>query len=82
MSQQKTELSLIQITGGVVTAVVIGVVMGAIATIRTADNTAVVAARNTLDIAELKETCVPRGEVEVELKYIRESLARIEEQLN
>jgi len=82
MSQQKTELSLIQITGGVVTAVVIGVVMGAIATIRTADSTALVAARNSADIAELKETCVPRAEVAVELKYIRESLARIDEQLN
>ena len=82
MSQHKTELSLIQITGGVVTAVTIGVIMGAVATIRTADTTALVAARNTLDIAELKNSCMPRSEVEVELKYIRESLARIERKVN
>ncbi len=81
MAEYRKELNLTQIITGVFTAVAIGVVMGAVATIRTADTTALVAARNQQDIAELEDVCVPRGELEVELRNIDRRLDRIEKLL-
>ena len=74
----KRELSVLQISGGIITAILIGIVTGVIATLRTADSTAILAARNSVDIVDLKESCVPRPELETRFKSIDNNLERIE----
>jgi hypothetical protein len=75
------KLSLAKIITGVVTALIIGAVLGSFALVRTSDSLVFRIVAVELDNAELKKNTMPRGELELEFKHINDRLDRAEEYL-
>lgn len=80
--KSQINLSISQIAMGVITALIIGGITGAIATARVADTNSILVAGQASRIEKLENTYVPRSELEREFKHINDSLLRIEESID
>lgn len=68
------KLSLTKIFTGVVTAITVGAIFGALALIRTSDSIVFRVIAIELDNADIKRNTVPRNEIELSFKHLNDRL--------
>jgi len=75
-------ISITKVITGLLTALVIGGIMGSLNVVRTSDATSLIVAGQGIRLEKLENNYVPRAEIEQEFKHIGESLLRIEKSID
>lgn len=82
IKDNSVNVSITKVVTGLLTALVIGFVVGGINVVRTSDSTALVVAGQEIRIEKLENSYVPRSELEQQFKHFDESLLRIEKSID
>lgn len=82
IKDNSVNVSITKVVTGLLTALVIGGIMGGFTVVRTSDATSLIVAGQGIRIDKLENDYVPRSELEQQFKHFDESLLRIEKSID